>query len=337
VYVWDVVNEPIDPSQSDCLAHGPFYNVLGKSYIDVALEAARQYAPPGTQLFINDFNTDQPAKLACLMKVVQDLKSRGIPIDGVGHENHVHIDFPSVDAVADAIATFHRAFPSMHQQVTEMDISTYLSSDNTSNYGANSGTVPPSIIAQQGWLYYHYFKAFRRLRGKLDAVTFWGLADDNTWLDAFPINRLDLPLPFDTGLQAKPAYWGIIREPRQLPGFGLNLQITGKTGPKNARVWTITANNPNLGTAYTVQISSFTIRQLPNLFDRRDPSCHPVIKSPSTFPVALGDIPAGESASTTVTLDFSACRSDAPFIVQMPWSQANGADTGHLEAEPQRP
>lgn len=236
VYVWDVVNEPIDPSQSDCLAHGPFYNVLGKSYIDVALEAARQYAPPGTQLFINDFNTDQPAKLACLMKVVQDLKSRGIPIDGVGHENHVHIDFPSIDAVADAIATFHRAFPSMHQQVTEMDISTYLSSDNTSNYGANGGTVPPSIIAQQGWLYYHYFKAFRRLRGKLDAVTFWGLADDNTWLDAFPINRLDLPLPFDTSLQAKPAYWGIIREPRQLPGFGLNLQITGKTGPKNARV-----------------------------------------------------------------------------------------------------
>ncbi len=40
VYVWDVVNEPIDPTQSDCLVHGPFYNVLGKSYIDIALEAA---------------------------------------------------------------------------------------------------------------------------------------------------------------------------------------------------------------------------------------------------------------------------------------------------------
>ncbi|HEX4577729.1 MAG TPA: carbohydrate binding domain-containing protein, partial [Edaphobacter sp.] len=39
VYVWDVVNEPLDPSQPDCLAHGPFYKVLGKSYLDVALQA----------------------------------------------------------------------------------------------------------------------------------------------------------------------------------------------------------------------------------------------------------------------------------------------------------
>ena len=36
VYAWDVVNEPLDPSQPDCLEHGPFYQVLGKSYIDIA-------------------------------------------------------------------------------------------------------------------------------------------------------------------------------------------------------------------------------------------------------------------------------------------------------------
>jgi endo-1,4-beta-xylanase len=351
VYVWDVVNEPLDPSQTDCLAHGAFYNVLGKSYIDVALEAARQYAPPGTQLFINDYNTDQPAKLACLMKVVQDLKSRGIPIDGVGHETHVHVNSPTVDAVADAIAAFHQAFPDLHQQVTEMDISTYLSSDNTSNYGANGGTVPPSIIAQQGWLYYHYFKAFRRLRGKLDAVTLWGIADDDTWLDSFPISRLDLPLPFDTGLQAKPAYWGIINHPSQLPGFFLNFHITSKTGPDKARVWTITADNPGPDTAYAVQINSFALQQLrerdgddrgkygddKDRKDKDDVPCNPVVKSPATFPLVLGDIAQGESASANITLDFSACRSQAPFIVHMPWSQANGADTGHLEAEPQRP
>src|SRR5665811_1156778 len=49
---WDVVNEPLDPNQPDCLSRGPFYKVLGKSYIDIALQAARQYAPAGTQLFI---------------------------------------------------------------------------------------------------------------------------------------------------------------------------------------------------------------------------------------------------------------------------------------------
>ncbi len=50
VYAWDVVNEPLDPSQPDCLVHGPFYNVLGKSYIDVALQAARQYRTAGDQV-----------------------------------------------------------------------------------------------------------------------------------------------------------------------------------------------------------------------------------------------------------------------------------------------
>jgi len=54
------VNEPIDPSQSDCLVHGPFYQVLGASYIDIAFKAARQYAPAGTQLFMNEYSTSDP-------------------------------------------------------------------------------------------------------------------------------------------------------------------------------------------------------------------------------------------------------------------------------------
>jgi hypothetical protein len=77
VYAWDVVNEPIDPTQSDCLVHGPFYNVLGASYIDIAFEAARQYAPPGTKLFLNEYSTADPTMLACLVKVVQGMQSRG--------------------------------------------------------------------------------------------------------------------------------------------------------------------------------------------------------------------------------------------------------------------
>ncbi len=119
--LWDVVNEPIDPSQPDCLVHGPFYQVLGKSYIDVALQAARQYAPAGTLLFINDYSTADPNRLACLVSVIQDLKSRGIPIDGVGHEMHSAINYPSVAAVVNAVDTIAAKFPGINQQITEMD------------------------------------------------------------------------------------------------------------------------------------------------------------------------------------------------------------------------
>ena len=158
------------------------------------------------------------------------------------------------------------------------------------------------------------------------------MADDNTWLSGFPISRLNEPLPFNEQLQAKSAYWGIINQPRELPGFGLNFHITAKTGPKNARVWTITANNPSAGTAYAVQINSFMIQQLRdnNGRGRGAQPCSPVVTSPSAFPLVIGDIAAGGSASTTIKLDFSTCHSDAPYGVVMPWSQAIGADTGQF-------
>ena len=62
VYAWDVVNEPLDPTQSDCLEHGPFYQVLGPSYIDIAFKAAKEYAPAGTKLFST--TTAQPTQPA---------------------------------------------------------------------------------------------------------------------------------------------------------------------------------------------------------------------------------------------------------------------------------
>ena len=315
VYVWDVVNEPLDPNQPDCLNHGPFYNVLGKSYIDIALEAARQYAPAGTKLFINDYSTTDPNRLACLVSVVHDLKSRGIPLDGVGHEMHNAINYPSTAAMVNAINTIASTFPGLDQQITEMDLSVYNAGDNTSNYGPNGGTVPASVLAEQGWLYAQYFTALRQLTGKLSAVTFWGMADDDTWLDSFPINRLDMPLPFDTGLQAKPAYWGIV-DPTQLPGFGLTFSLTSKSGGQNARVWTLTATNGNVGTAYATQIKGFTLTQTAGA------ACTPIVTPTGSYPVALGDIAAGGSASASFEIDFTGCATLARFTMSVPWSSA---------------
>jgi endo-1,4-beta-xylanase len=327
IYVWDVVNEPLDANQSDCLSHGPFYQVLGKSYIDIALQAARQFAPAGTQLFINDFSTTDQNRLTCLLKVVDDLRDRGIPLDGVGHEMHHHIDNPSPLAIFHAIETVHRVFPRLHQQVTELDVSIYKAGDNTSNFGVNDGTVPPALLAEQGWLFDKMFKVFRRLKGKLDAVTFWGLADDNTWLDSFPINRLDMPLPFDTRIQAKPAYFGMI-DPTQLPGFGLSFAITSQTGPKDARVWTITATNPSSAPAFNTQINSFSIFHF-----GEHHRCEPTVAT-TQFPVVLGDVPAGGTATASFTINFDHCSPEEEFEVFVPWSSAT-YHTGVLTAHRQ--
>jgi endo-1,4-beta-xylanase len=328
VYAWDVVNEPLDPTQSDCLEHGPFYQVLGPSYIDIAFKAAKQYAPAGTKLFINDYSTTDPNRLACLVKVVRELRDRGVPVDAIGHEMHNQINYPSVQSMVQAIETVHDHFPELDQQVTELDMSVYNAGDTTSNYGNN---IPPSVLAEQGWLYKQYFDAFRRLRGKISAVTFWGMADDDTWLDSFPVTRTDYPLPFNMQLQAKPAYWGIV-DPTQLPGYGLKFSITGETDEQDTRVITLTATNGDVGPAYATQISSFTLRQI---FGR---PCSPVVTPPSDFPILLGDISAGGNASATFTINFARCDASARFILKAGWNSATyhtGTFVSELEARPE--
>ena len=274
-------------------------------------------------MFINDYSTTDANRLACLISVVKRLREHHVPIDGVGHEMHNHIDYPAPSAVFDTIDRVAAIFPHLHQQVTELDVSVYEASDNTSNFGADGGTVPASLLAEQGWLYEKYFREFRRLKGKLEAVTIWGIADDDTWLDSFPITRLDMPLPFDTRLQAKPAYYGIV-DPTQLPGYGLTFALTSQTGPQNARVLTITATNPSSGIAYNTQITGLSLEQV------RGPRCWPQITPPSSYPVVLGDLAAGGSASASFSVDFEHCASEAQFKLSAPWSSAT-YETGKLE------
>jgi len=322
VYVWDVVNEPLDPNQPDCLVHGPFYNVLGKIYLDVALQAARQYTPAGTKLFINDYSTADPNRLACLVQVVRDLRSRGIPIDGVGHEMHNAINYPSVAAMQNAIDTMHEEFPGLDQQITELDMSVYNAGDRTSNYGLN---IPPAVLAEQGWLYKQYFDLFRSESNKLSAVTIWGMADDDTWLDSFPVTRTDYPLPFDMGLQAKPAYWGIVDETK-LPGYGLKLSSSITAGTGDTRIITITATNGNVGTAYATQITGLTMKQ------DDGPACTPTVTAPAAYPLLLGDIPANGTASVAFTVQLAGCNPNSEWEIRVPWS-ANTYETGTFSFE----
>lgn len=312
VYEWDVVNEPLDPTQPDCLDHGPFYQVLGPNYINIAFEAAAQYAPPGTKLFLNDYSLNDPNRLACLVTVVRKLLDEGVPISGIGNEDHQNINYPSIQAMQNSIETIHQNFPWLYQQVTELDESVYNAGDTTSNYGNN---IPPSVLAEQGWLYKAYFDLFRQYHEFLEGVTMWGMADDDTWLDSSPVARTDYPLPFDMQLQAKPAYWGIV-DPTHLPGYGLAFSLSTKNSGIMTQTWTITAKNGNVGPAYTTQLNSFTLTQVSG------PRCTPKVTEPTSYPVSLGDIATSGTASAAFTVNFTGCTPLARFTASVPWSSA---------------
>ena len=218
VTVWDVVNEVIDPSQDDCLRRSEWYRLTGSDYISTAFTIAHREAPTAT-LILNDYGETNPAKRQCMYDVVKDLQDQGVPVHGIGMQMHINILNPSVAAIEETIEMFAELG---EVYVTELDMSIY--SNDTDSYT----TVPEEVLIRQGYRYKAIFEAFRRQADNLALVTFWGLADDHTWLSTFPTTRLNMPLLFDEDQQAKWAYWGII-DPSKLPVLIQELNVSKAT------------------------------------------------------------------------------------------------------------
>jgi endo-1,4-beta-xylanase len=198
---WDVANEVIDESQSDGLRRSSWYTITGLDYLRTAFRVAREVAPHAV-LCINDYNTNVATKRDALFNLVVKLKGEGVPIDCVGHQMHVNVSWPSIADTEAMLRKFEGI--GVEQQITEMDVSIY-----TGN-GESFPAPPADRLLSQAYVYRDMFALFRRYRADLTSVTLWGLADDNTWLDTYPVARKDAPLLFDTRLQAKPAYWGVV-------------------------------------------------------------------------------------------------------------------------------
>ena len=101
-----------------------------------------------------------------------------------------------------------------------------------------------------------------------------------------------------------------------MPGSGMRFSNSTKTGEGDTRTMTITATNGNVGPAYTTQIAGFKLTQI------LGPRCSPQIAAPSSFPIALGDIPTSEAASATFNISFAGCHADSIFLLSVPWSSA---------------
>jgi endo-1,4-beta-xylanase len=217
LYAWDVVNEVIDESQPDCLRRSTWYNIIGPQYLDIAFQTARD-VDPNAKLFINEFNSTFGAKRTCYFNVVRDLKERGVPVDGVGHQMHNNFEFPPAQGFIDTVNMFDTL--GVLQHVTEMDVNIYSGSANTSI--ANYDEIPLDRHVSVAYHYRDYFEAFKKLRDKIQSVTLWGLADDNTWITTS--GRVNAPLLFDDQLKHKLAYVAVMN-PLDLPGADLSTSV----------------------------------------------------------------------------------------------------------------
>ncbi|WP_400244416.1 endo-1,4-beta-xylanase [Niallia sp. JL1B1071] len=75
--------------------------------------------------------------------------------------------------------------------------------------------APFDQFEAQAQRYNQLFNLYESLDDKISSVTFWGIADNHTWLNdrAEQYNNgvgVDAPFVFDTNYQIKPAYWAIM-------------------------------------------------------------------------------------------------------------------------------
>ena len=215
IYAWDVVNEVISDDDGSTAPYrdSNWYQAAGgPDYIDWAFEAARA-ADPDVKLFINDYNTELSGKRGRYLEVITDLISRNIPLDGVGHQMHLHVETPLENALA-AIDAIDDSFLGLDQHVTELDISLYNDPGSCWNTQTNcqadyNGNVPEDIVTQQAELYRGLFNGFAE-RPSVTSVTTWGVSDAQSWLNGLPITRINAPLLWDRSRDAKASLQAIL-------------------------------------------------------------------------------------------------------------------------------
>ena len=202
VYAWDVVNEAIDENQSDGYRRSTWYEICGPEYIEKAFIWAHE-ADPNAKLFYNDYNTEISKKRDFIYNMVKNLKSKGIPIHGIGMQCHINVNWPSVSEIENSIKLFS-SIPGIEIHITELDMSLY-------NYGSseNYSTPPQDLLQKQAQKYKELFTMLKKYKDVVKSVTFWGLKDDYSWLRSFN-GKNDWPLLFFEDYSAKPAYWAVI-------------------------------------------------------------------------------------------------------------------------------
>lgn len=202
VYAWDVVNEAIDDGSGTYRA-SKWFVICGSDFIIEAFKAARE-ADTEAKLFYNDYSTVSPTKREKIFKLLKRLNDQNL-IDGVGMQSHWNIGYPSDELVIEAFDKYTSLGLEIH--ITELDVSVYTAdSDPESAYTTD-------IAQKQVAAYSDFFSLFRRYKDHVSSVTFWGLADNHTWLDNFPVRgRKNYPFLFDTDYNPKEAYFSVIEK-----------------------------------------------------------------------------------------------------------------------------
>jgi len=216
---WDVVNEAL--TDSGQFQRTKWYKIIGEDFIAKAFEYAHQ-ADPDAELYYNEYSLEEPAKREACVRLVKDLKAKGLRIDGVGIQGHWGMKYPTnkeLDAFINAFAPL-----GVKVMVTELDIDVlpsatqYMGADINVRFELQKGLnpyangLPDDVQKKLADRYADLFAILLEHKDTVSRVTFWGVYDKTSWLNDWPvIGRTNYPLLFDRNYQPKPAFDAVIK------------------------------------------------------------------------------------------------------------------------------
>ena len=160
VYAWDVVNEAVFDNNKEFLKPTDWYKILGEEYIYKAFQYTHE-ADSNALLFYNDYDAEQPSKRDRIVKLINNLKSRSIPIHGIGIQGHWTLQNLNLFDLEDAIDIYSAM--GLQVQITELHI-----------------TKPDDPIAtdadtmeELAEIYHDLFKVLLKHKHQITGVTFW--------------------------------------------------------------------------------------------------------------------------------------------------------------------
>ena len=211
---WDVVNEALN--EDGTLRESPWKRIIGDDYLVKAFQFAHD-ADPAAELYYNDYNLDYPAKRDGVIRLVRSLQAGGVPIHAVGSQEHLKLTTPSIAQVDSSIRMISAT--GVKVNVTELDIDMLPPATRNApadvsvragpapNLDPYKAGLPDSMQVALARRYEDLFRVYLDHRDVIDRVTFWGVADRDSWLNGWPVRgRTNYPLLFDRNNKPKLAY-----------------------------------------------------------------------------------------------------------------------------------
>lgn len=219
IHGWDVVNEAFNDDGS--YRSTKYYNITDGEFLEKAFIWAHE-AAPDAELYYNDFNMWKPGKVEAVVKMVEDFKTKGIAIHGIGMQGHWGLNYPGIDSVSKAIEAFAATGLKIH--ITELDMRVLPAPGNGTGaeveksfafqekYNPYKDGLPEAVQNQISKRWLEFFTVFNTYKESIARVTLWGVHDGFSWRNNWPVRgRTSYPLLFNRDLSAKPAVQEIIK------------------------------------------------------------------------------------------------------------------------------